>query len=228
MRILLVFATSIECAGTYKLLIPSALYKSEDSALTFRNLSIDILITGVGMMYTCFYVTKKLQTMDYDLVINAGIAGAFDLTTALGSVFLVSKDRFGDLGIEDTQGNFTDVFEAGLTESMASPFKDGWLYTSNAHFNLDQYKKCTAITVNKVTGNETSIQNIFTKYQPGIESMEGAACLFVANMFDTHCLQLRSISNHVEPRDKSKWQMPLALENLSVELMKLLETLSER
>jgi futalosine hydrolase len=228
MRILLVFATSIECAGTYTLLTQSAPYKSEESTVTFRNLSIDFLITGVGMMYTCFHVTKKLQTINYDLVINAGIAGAFDLKTALGTVFLVSQDRFGDLGIEDAKGNFTDVFEAGLTDSMASPFKDGWLYTSNHHFNLDQFKTCTAITVNKVTGNEISIQNISIQYQPGIESMEGAACLFVAKMFDIHCLQLRSISNHVEPRDKSKWQIPLALENLSVELMKLLETLSER
>ena len=48
-----------------------------------------------------------------------------------------------------------------------------------------------------------------------IESMEGAAFFFVCRQFNLPCLQLRSVSNNVGERDKSKWKMQDALQNLS-------------
>ena len=39
-------------------------------------------------------------------------------------------------------------------------------------------------------------------------------------------LQMRSISNKVGERDKNKWKIKEAVENLNIELIKLIQTLS--
>jgi futalosine hydrolase len=38
-------------------------------------------------------------------------------------------------------------------------------------------------------------------------------------------VQLRAVSNYVEIRDKSKWNIPLAVENLNIQLIEFIKTL---
>ena len=225
MRILLVFATKAESQGIRNFLDNHATSEIENEAYSYKNLHIDLLITGVGMISTCYELTKKILQTKYDFIVNGGIAGAFDLALPLGSIVLVSKDRFGDLGIEDAQGLFHDIFDAGLAESDSYPFHEGWIHADLALLKENNFKMGKAITVNKVTGSNLSISKIIKKYQPDIESMEGAACFYVSKSNQIPCLQLRSVSNHVEPRDRSKWNIPLALENLHLGLLHLLEAI---
>ena len=56
-----------------------------------------------------------------------------------------------------------------------------------------------------------------------VESMEGAAVLFVCNWLGIPCYQIRAISNYVEPRDSFKWNIPLALENLKETVLDFLK-----
>jgi futalosine hydrolase len=39
------------------------------------------------------------------------------------------------------------------------------------------------------------------------------------------CLQIRSISNYVELRNKENWNIPLAINNLNIELEKIINSL---
>ena len=55
--------------------------------------------------------------------------------------------------------------------------------------------------------------------------MEGAALHYVCNSFNVSYLQIRSISNYVGERDKNKWKMKLAIENLNKELKKIVAEL---
>ena len=52
--------------------------------------------------------------------------------------------------------------------------------------------------------------------------MEGAALHYVCLQQSVPFLQIRSISNEVGERDKSKWRMKEAVENLNTELIKLI------
>ena len=61
---------------------------------------------------------------------------------------------------------------------------------------------------------------------PLIESMEGAAVFYVCNWLGIPCYQVRAVSNFVEPRDSSKWNIPLALENLKEALLNVLKKLT--
>ena len=88
--------------------------------------NIDILITGVGVPATIYHLQKRLQQIDYDLVIQAGIAGSFDDSIQPGQTVLVQQDCFGDLGTEEKE-NFKSIFEAGLADENEFPFESGWL-----------------------------------------------------------------------------------------------------
>ena len=72
-----------------------------------------------------------------------------------------------------------------------------------------------AITSNTVRGNAASIARIQNISRADIESMEGAAFFFACLSEKIPCLQVRSVSNMVEERDKSRWSLDLALKNLN-------------
>jgi futalosine hydrolase len=76
--------------------------------------------------------------------------------------------------------------------------------------------------VNSSTGSYFTIERLVKKYNPDIETMEGATFFYICSGEKIPFLALRSVSNRVEPRNKSKWDIPLALENLSEKLEELL------
>ena len=55
--------------------------------------------------------------------------------------------------------------------------------------------------------------------------MEGAAFFKVCNYFNVPCMQIRSISNRVEKRNKENWDISLAIENLNREVAQIIAKL---
>ncbi len=134
---------------------------------------IDVLVTGVGMVATSYYLVKQLYKDQYDLVINAGIAGAFDRKISLGDVVEVKIDEFSELGVEDEEG-FSSVFQMSLIDRNNAPFKEGKLINPNA--GLTALNMVNGITVNTVHGNSRAIDRIVSRCKPDVESMEGRSC----------------------------------------------------
>ena len=203
MKILVVAATEFEIAP-----------------FTKENMGIEILITGVGIPSTLFNLTKKVISNKYDLVIQAGIGGAFKNSFQRSTVVLVSQDTFGDIGIEENK-TFSTLFDIGFANANDLPFRDGWLLNSNLLLLAQGLPVAKAITVNMVTDNKERISRMEEKFNPDIESMEGAAFHYVCLQEKVNFLQLRSISNDVGERDKTKWEMKKAIINLNIELKKL-------
>ncbi len=175
-----------------------------EAAGTLRNHLIDLAVTGVGSTLTAF---RLLQN---------------------GTVVNVIEERFADLGAEDGE-NFLDAFELGLLEPDTFPFMNGSLLNKSTvkSDTLDSLPRVTGITVNKVHGNEKSITSINSKYHPRVESMEGAALFYCCLMESVPFLELRCVSNTVEKRDRSKWNIPLAVEKLNQTAMKIISELLE-
>lgn len=167
----------------------------------------DVLITGVGMTATAFALGKHLSSK-YNLILNLGIAGCFDPSVPLGTVFNVVTDIFSELGAEDHQ-RFLSIEELGFGKST---YHCSGLPQSHL---VEKLPKAKGITVNKVHGNAESIQQALTRFQPLTESMEGAAVLYAAEQMQIPCLQIRSISNYVEPRNREKWQIEKAISSLN-------------
>ena len=183
--------------------------KSEVTSDKISNLPI--LLTGIGMVNTAINLTKELNNNDYDLVINMGVAGCFSDEIKIGDVVEVVEDYFSEIGFEDG-----DSF---------SEFSDFEIKTKYKVEEKTRLRKVKGITVNTVHGNENSIHNIVERLHPDIESMEGSAVFKVCEEMKIPCIQIRSISNKVEKRNKESWNLPLAISNLNIEVEKIISTL---
>lgn len=195
MKLLIVAATKAEIAPIYKHFnLPDHHFVQQPA--------FDILITGVGMTATAFALGKHLNNT-YQLVVNVGIAGSFDKQLDLGSLVNIYEDIFAELGAED-HDDFISLKELGFGD-----------ITYHANYDLPNLPKVKGITVNKVHGNTESIKTIIKRLAPQTESMEGAAVLYACHLNDIPCVQVRSISNYVEPRAKENWKIGLAIKNLN-------------
>lgn len=212
MKILLVAATSAEIAP----LIAKHLAGPGTASFSLGAHQVNVLITGVGMVSTAFALGQELAKNSYDLAINAGIAGSFDRNIPLGKVLHITDDTLAELGAEEEQG-FSSIDALGFgsqhTQAIAPatpiPF-------------LESLQKATAITVNKAHGNSTSIAAITQTYPVQAESMEGAAFFYACAQVKLASIQLRAISNWVEPRNRDAWNIPLAISNLNQSVEQLL------
>jgi futalosine hydrolase len=185
---------------------------------------VDVLITGVGVPSTMYHLQKRLHQVDYDLVIQAGITGAFSNNLNLGETVLVKQDTFGDLGAEE-KNIFTPFFNTALIDANEFPFTNGWLINTTALPENVKLKTVKAVTVNKVTDSLLQKQQLTDAFNAQIESMEGAALHYICLQENMPFIQLRSVSNYVGERDKTKWKMKEAIENLNAELSTLIKQL---
>jgi futalosine hydrolase len=224
MKKLLIAATINEIQSTITWLKKNL---KEDITLQFKNGSVqwDILITGVGGIATVYHLTNQLNTHSYGQIIQAGIAGSFNKMLTTGEVVMVNKEYFGDLGAENST-SFSDIFELNLIGKNTYPFKEKALINPHlTEFSFLPLKSVASVSVNKVSGGQSTIDQLIQHFSPDIESMEGAAFHYTCLQKNIPFLQLRSISNAVTIRDKSQWNIPLAIKNLNHILLQYVVTL---
>jgi len=218
-KILYVTATAVE-ADTLKKAI-DLLPQAKD------NFEIVSLVTGVGSVATACAMNEWLTVnVKPDLAINAGIAGSYNEALIPGVVVMPDTDCFADAGIEDNN-DFITLFEASFINANQFPYEDGLLHSDPVYsIKLkDIIKPVRAITLNTATGSEISINKWVKKFNPDIETMEGATFFYICRLEKIPFLAIRAISNKVEPRNKSNWNIALALNNLSEKLVEILLTL---
>jgi futalosine hydrolase len=190
------------------------------------TLDIDILITGHGSVFMAHHLTKTLHTFSYDLAINLGIAGSFDYFLELGFVVNVIQDQFADLGFEEKDSFFT-LGEKEMLNEDSFPFA-GEILRSLGNFEIDVVESLIpvkGISVNTLHGRQENIQKVKNRFKCEIETMEGAAFFYVCLMEKIPFLQIRSVSYFIEISKVDNWNLPLAISNLTVTVLEVLEEL---
>lgn len=182
---------------------------------------VKILISGVGMTATTFSLAKSIYSQRPDFILQAGVGGCLNEKLPLSKIVLVENENIGDVGVEEN-GNFKNLFDLNLLQRNSFPWNNGKL--SN---NIDVLKTTgltivDGVTVNEISTNKSRIDYYKTRLNASVESMEGAALHYVALQEKIPFLQMRSLSNFVGERDKSKWVMQVAIANLNIELQRLL------
>jgi futalosine hydrolase len=213
MRVLFAAATLAE-VKPFLTFLDEEFEKDAETVYHKAGLEITSCITGVGMMQTAFSLAEAFALRKPDFALQAGVAGVFQKKIALGDVVVVGSELLGDLGAED-KGRFLDVFDLGLMpqntvfegKALKNPFE-------NLPFKpgLPVVK---SLGVNTCSGKAETIEKRSMQYDCAIESMEGAAFHFACLKKKIPFLQVRSVSNDIEPRDKSKWEMGKAIRNLN-------------
>lgn len=167
---------------------------------------------------------RQIDSKRPDLIIQAGIAGCFTGDSA-GSVFAIGEDRLADLGVWE-QGSFHSLFDMGLTDGGGLPFTGGRL--------INPYRRLLAwsglavvsgLTVNEITTDAARIRWYQQNTKAVVESMEGGPLHYVCLREGIPFLQVRSISNAVGVRDKTKWDIQLAVGRLNEELIRIVKNL---
>lgn len=188
-----------------------------------KRLKVAFHQSGVGMLSTAVSLMQLIYTEKPDLIIQAGIAGAFSKDIKLGSIYTINEEQIGDMGVWEDE-KWKDIFDLKLEKSSYHPFEkrklaNPWL----ADYNVLKLPVVNAVTVNQITTSPQQMHTYTKKYDATLESMEGAALHFVCRMMNTPFIQIRAISNYVGVRDKTQWDIKLSLSQLNTTLVKMIE-----
>ena len=223
MKILIVAATEMELQGLRSFNPGTEASMAPNSPAEYPG-SIEFLVTGVGMVRTAYRLGERFSGIKPDICVNIGIAGSFDQKYNLGEVVEVSSDCLSELGAEDSKGNLLSLEQMGLQEDI-----NQWHALINPdagqHTGL---RNVRGITVNSVHGSEAGIKQVRGRFNPDIETMESGAVFYSCLLAKVPFVCLRAISNMVEPRDRSRWQIEKALSNLEREAVSLLNRLTDQ
>ena len=229
MKILILTATELEARPLKEKLKPVIEKGLRIERFLYGGITVDVLVSGIGMVAKAFELGKQLQMEKYDLALNIGIAGSFSNEIPVGSVVNVTEDRFAEMGAQDGD-DFISIAEMNFEEFKTYPYTNGVLQnnTDFGKFGLNDMKKVNGITSNTIHGKHETISRITKKFHPDIETMGGAAFLFACLSEKIPCAQIRSISNYVEIRDRLKWKVQLAIGRLTIEIIKVIENINNR
>lgn len=226
MYILLVAATTFEIQPVMDLLkdpFQNKASRNPDGLPDFHE--TDILITGVGSIATTYTLTRQIGRRKPDMIIQAGIAGCFTQKAA-GEVVAIKEESLADLGVWEDR-RFKTLFDLNLAPPDVSPFSKGLLINPYKELlALSGLEPVRAVTVNEISTDKTRIEWIQQNTAPVVESMEGGGFHYVCLQESIPFLQLRSISNDIGERDKTKWNIRAAITNLNTRLIDLLGNLA--
>ncbi|MEJ2688433.1 MAG: futalosine hydrolase [Deltaproteobacteria bacterium] len=179
-----------------------------------RNDRVKTLTCGVGPVESTLSLTRLLSgsnASEVTAVVNFGVGGAYP-GSDLSILDLCFADRevLADLAICTEEG-FLDL-PASLT--VVRDFSlDNALLAAAENFCRQKgcaFRKGSFATVCCASGSAQRGQTLRNKYQAVCENMEGAALARVCKEFGVPFLEVRAISNMVENRDLTGWQLEAA------------------
>ena len=217
MNILLVAATVLEITPFLE-----QLRSEKDGA---GKTDIDVLITGIGLTATTYSLTKQLSIKRPDLIIQAGVGGCFDSTVALGCVLAIKQEAIADQSVIELD-KLKNMFDLKLLPENQFPFTKGWLVNKSDILKKIKLKKVTGVSVNEITTSRQKVKFYTERFEPVVESMEGAALHYVCLTEKIPFVQIRSVSNYIAERNKKNWNMKESIGNLNKELGKLLSLIA--
>ena len=217
MRILVVAATDPEIAPVVARMYSTPTGDTCVDTYTHAAHEVDVLITGVGMVAMAAWCSRALTQTPYDLALNLGVCGSFDRTLEPGTVVHIVSDRLAELGAEDGERFLT-------LEDLQLPGESEFVNLDPpSNPALDRLPAVTGITVNTVHGSERSIAAVTQRFNPQVESMEGAAFMSACLIHKVAFAQVRAVSNFVERRNREAWKMADAIRHLGETALRILD-----
>ena len=198
---------------------------------------VAIVEGGIGTTNTAQALTAVLEKQAVGVVCQVGIGGAYP-SSGLG---------VGDIAIatEEIQGEFGVVTESGWEngETIGIPLLDREPPIYN-RIPLDpdyvaaaqKSAKSTAdtpltgtgafLTLQNVTGSDALARELDQRFGAICENMEGASAAHICTLYDVPMVEIRGISNVVQKRDLSSWDIPLAATRAQDVLLAMIENVT--
>jgi len=164
---------------------------------------------------------------EYDLVISAGIAGGFRGRAEIGDIVLADQVIAADQGVMTDEG-FSTLRDLGL------PGEGGYAVGNVEHrarLASGPYRLLAGdiLTLSSMTGTDARAAELASRYPRAVaEAMEGYGVIEATRRSsertgrDIPFAEIRAISNIIGRRDRSTWNIPLALGALADAMSTLL------
>jgi futalosine hydrolase len=166
---------------------------------------VETLVTGVGPVDAAARVGRALSERTYEVVLNAGIAGAMPGIAVVGDGVVVGEELM-EINVENGERL---ALPPGNMVADRVP-SDGQLVEAITSLG---FKLVRGITVSRVTATEATAMRLRERGAE-IESMEGFAVLRAAQLAGVPALEVRGISNFVGDRSSSQWDFEAGLRGL--------------
>jgi futalosine hydrolase len=166
---------------------------------------VETLVGGIGPVDAAARVARALHAQKYDMVINAGIAGAFPGVAHVGDGVVVGEELYE---IQQENGAPLTLPPGNLIADRVPA--DSQLIEAITALGFPLVR---GITVSAVTATEATATRLRGRGAE-IESMEGFAVLRAAQLAGVPAIEVRGISNIVGERAKSEWNFDAGLSGL--------------
>lgn len=208
---------------------------------------LDMVVTGVGKASAAGGVARVLDPRRHGLVLSVGIAGLLPSVQArharselgtggsvkIGSVVGADRCVFADEGVLTPDG-FSDLGSIGFPPGVGPRWRGEEYLVDAGVIELiesisggagDQVAIGGIATVSTCSGTDALASEIARRTGAIGEGMEGAAAAVSADRLGVLAGEIRAISNATGDRERQGWNIPVAIESLSVVLGRLHERL---
>jgi futalosine hydrolase len=203
---------------------------------TLAGHDICLAHSGIGKASAAAAAITLLSNARPDALWLFGCGGAYPGSgLAVGDLALASAEIFGDEGVATVKG-FADLAEIRLPMRQTSePLFNTWPVDRKLHdwarSHLEEQAERTDsalasgpfVTVSTCTGTAAKATEIEERTGGICENMEGAAVALACQQLSVPLLEVRGISNLVEDRDTSRWNLPLAVSSAQHAIITLLQ-----
>jgi futalosine hydrolase len=178
--------------------------------------------TGIGKVNAAITAALLLEHFRPRLLINTGCGGAYcGSGLDVGDLAIATAEIYGDEGVLTVDGWHTlEIIGIPSVEKKGNRYSNEFPLSMQAaekafHFGYSlglPVKRGRFVTVSTCSGTSSRGDELFDRFGGICESMEGAAVAHAALLYDTPLLEVRGISNMVEDRDLSRWDIPRSVE----------------
>lgn len=189
-------------------------------------------LTGVGPLNAALALglclaRAQAEGQPVDAVLNAGLAGAFDLADLpLRSLCLVREEIWPEYGLNDGRSVTAEAFGFPLWRRAATDGRGQADVRDRLSLNHAAglaalgfggpeaalpFRPCRSLTVAGVSASFDRARNLWNRYHAELENMEGFAVAYACARQSIPCVEIRCVSNKVGPRAKDEKDFPGAL-----------------
>lgn len=181
------------------------------------------LETGIGKVNTALTLAAYARRHKVERALLFGIAGAYpDSGLGIGGAALAEREVQADLGVRDggMKGMGLPTLVLG-DNRYYNRFPLDKVFTAELARTLN-LPVLTFLTRDLVSENPTEAKELSRRWEASLENMEGAAFAQACLWLGIAGAELRTVSNPAGVRDKTQWQVKLAVEGLETLLTRIL------
>jgi len=189
---------------------------------------------GVGKVNAAHSATMILEKYDVDVLILFGIGGAYlDSGLNVGDIAVAENENYGEEGVLLKEGwNSMEITGFPLLKKEKEYYNTFPLDANMSWLAADASKDCgfnvktgNFVTVSQCSGTRKIGELMKKRFNGLCENMEGAAAAHICAMYGVPMVEVRGISNIIEDRDMTKWDIEAAATNCNKVIMELVRRL---